>query len=309
MAERPRGIVIGFLVGLFVAGLASGNQSALTAAVKARDLGETQRLVSEGANLNRDQNNGEPLLFIPVRGHDLEMVRLLLKLGADPNRTDRNSTTALILAVQLGVDHRIVRALLASGSSIEQRDKYGKNAFGYAFDRYDGNSDMVRGHLEAARHGRAHELEETVVATQEDIAAQIVTGSPSGRQILDLHGQNSCRLPQAASDALRGPWGVHAMNPKEDFGACNLLFDLNNDGRSEFFKLFESFETRNGAFSGYLLILDGRDPTESLAIIKDLEGGTSAVEVLETVRAGYPDIKYGRRLFSWDGSFYSENED
>lgn len=80
------------------------------------DTRKIRRLASEGADLNirDDEEDSEELARTPLmewaRKGDLKLVKLLLELGADPNRVDYQDRSALAYA-RLGGKHSVIKAL------------------------------------------------------------------------------------------------------------------------------------------------------------------------------------------------------
>ncbi len=56
---------------------------------------------------------------------------LLLQAGADPNIEDRNGTTALHIAAQIGTKPEVMRSLLKKGAHVNKKDKHGRTALYY----------------------------------------------------------------------------------------------------------------------------------------------------------------------------------
>jgi ankyrin repeat protein len=67
-------------------------------------------------------------------------VKLLIKLGADPDQTDQYAYTALHEAASVGY-HDIVEVLIDARVDINARDMNGFTAMGYAMR--SGNQDIV----------------------------------------------------------------------------------------------------------------------------------------------------------------------
>lgn len=67
-----------------VGSLPSPNHNALLAAISSRDIGQAERLLASGANPDGDQKSEAPL-NLAVREGDLEISRILLQHGANPN--------------------------------------------------------------------------------------------------------------------------------------------------------------------------------------------------------------------------------
>ncbi len=73
--------------------------------VKERDGAEVQRLLASPSSTvinTRDSSTGESALHIVARGRDLNWLTFLLGKGARPDIQDRNGTTPLAIAAQLG---------------------------------------------------------------------------------------------------------------------------------------------------------------------------------------------------------------
>lgn len=83
-------------------------------------------------DLNLQNDSGQTALHYAVRraaaGRRAELVKILLDAGADPNRTDRNSKTALMDAADNEqVDLKMVRAMIEAGADINLLDAKGCN--------------------------------------------------------------------------------------------------------------------------------------------------------------------------------------
>jgi uncharacterized protein len=73
--------------------------------VKERDGAEVQRLLASPSSTvinTRESSTGESALHIVARGRDLNWLTFLLGKGARPDIQDRNGTTPLAIAAQLG---------------------------------------------------------------------------------------------------------------------------------------------------------------------------------------------------------------
>lgn|GEM_PF-1658601 len=83
-----------------------------------------QLLLARGADLNRAWDNGETLLRVEVKADNLERVRQLLKLGADPNQKDYYGLTPLAHCRGNNSD-KIVKLLFESGADFKLDDSSG----------------------------------------------------------------------------------------------------------------------------------------------------------------------------------------
>lgn len=73
--------------------------------VKERDGAEVQRLLASPSSTvinTKESSTGESALHIVARGRDLTWLTFLLSKGARPDSQDRNGTTPLAIAAQLG---------------------------------------------------------------------------------------------------------------------------------------------------------------------------------------------------------------
>ncbi|BAA89654.1 gp29 [Wolbachia phage WO] len=89
-------------------------------------------LVEKGANVNAADVEGYTALHLAVTEKRLEIVRELIKSGADINAAEYgNKCTPLHLACMVG-KVEIVKELVEAGAEIEQADTFGMTAMDYA---------------------------------------------------------------------------------------------------------------------------------------------------------------------------------
>jgi ankyrin repeat protein len=73
---------------------------------------------------------------------DIDVVNLLLNLGAEPNSYGDNGTTALMYAkeslLNMDKDYGLLDLLINAGAEIERCDKYGKDILYYVKKSGDG---------------------------------------------------------------------------------------------------------------------------------------------------------------------------
>jgi ankyrin repeat protein len=109
------------LVALFVAAASAQTDSsrdALFAAIQRGAAGDVERLLGSGVSSNLVDAEGTPALMAATLFANAEMVDVLLKHGADPNRGGPAGTTALMWAVP---DVEKVRLLVARGANVNAR--------------------------------------------------------------------------------------------------------------------------------------------------------------------------------------------
>lgn len=113
----------------------------LRAACTGQTLDILKLLVGRGADPNLRDGRGFAPLFRALTERSLKAVRCLLCLGANPNVRDRSSDTVLIRAAQVS-SVGIVRLLVATGADVDARGGYGGTALIAAAVR--GRRDVLR---------------------------------------------------------------------------------------------------------------------------------------------------------------------
>ncbi|MGL9759445.1 MAG: ankyrin repeat domain-containing protein [Wolbachia sp.] len=96
------------------------------------DAKTVRLLVEKGANVNAADVEGHTALHLAVTEKRLEIVRELIKSGADVNAEEYgNKCIPLHLACMVG-EKEIVEELVKAGGEIEQEDTFGMTAMDYA---------------------------------------------------------------------------------------------------------------------------------------------------------------------------------
>ena len=109
-------------------------------AVTHNDFKWVQQLLDRGANINKYEYLYEPPLHEAIRAKNLEMIKFLLKHGANPNQNSPQNS-ALHLAVRRGyID--IVQLLLEHGSDLNFQDSCGRTSLFIATEESD--YDMIK---------------------------------------------------------------------------------------------------------------------------------------------------------------------
>ncbi len=117
--------------------LGAGAIEDLTSIVRAGDVDRLREmLLAEPSLAETDAEIGSPL-FMAARSGRVEVARLLLEFGANPNLTNAKGNTALWFAAQSGAEPAenriaVMEALLAAGAEINRRCEDGSTALSFA---------------------------------------------------------------------------------------------------------------------------------------------------------------------------------
>lgn len=95
------------------------SRTAWLLALLAGDIAKAQMLIDHGADTHACGRCGHPPLFYPIDGHHPDVLRWLLKLGADVEQTDEFGRTALMEAVEYD-DFECLEILLAAGADVDR---------------------------------------------------------------------------------------------------------------------------------------------------------------------------------------------
>lgn len=112
-------------------GLLDNNMVAFAASADVKDLDEIRYAVAAGADVNccADRGSGTPLMTTAFCGN-VEVLKLLIELGADPNiQSTQSGGTALHWAAQAcdsAKSSEVAKLLLRNGADLNIRDKRGK---------------------------------------------------------------------------------------------------------------------------------------------------------------------------------------
>lgn len=116
------------------------SRDALFAAIQRGTAGEIERALNNGASANAVSAEGVPAVMAATLFGDVRTVELLLRRGADPNRTGPGGTTALTWAIP---DGEKTRVLLARGANVNARSASGRTPLLVAAS-YPRTVDVVR---------------------------------------------------------------------------------------------------------------------------------------------------------------------
>jgi len=130
-------------------------------------LSRVKSSLADGANINAKRSNGTTALHSACSRGYFEIVQYLIENGADINaRGGDDNDTPLIWAVY-NERNNISKFLVDKGANINARDKHGKSALNYAYER--GEMDI---HKYLKEHG-AVEFEPIQIVQQQAPAPQI----------------------------------------------------------------------------------------------------------------------------------------
>jgi ankyrin repeat protein len=104
----------------------SYGETPLSKAVQSGNMDMVRELLRRGADINSKNRRGITPLIIAIEDRDYPMVKFLLDAGADPNVRDNNKKSVLALTVTSNQGNiEIVRELLKHGADINAQDRYG----------------------------------------------------------------------------------------------------------------------------------------------------------------------------------------
>jgi ankyrin repeat protein len=97
------------------------------------DVIAVEQLISGGADVNGKSSEGSQALNAAAAYNHHEVIKLLVKHGADPNVLNKEGDTPMICATKYaGGDPKTVKLLLGAGPDLSIADNDGKTALDYA---------------------------------------------------------------------------------------------------------------------------------------------------------------------------------
>lgn len=101
------------------------NEIPILKAAEKGDISEVERLISEGVDIETQNEKGWSTLILAAFNQHLPLVKWLVSNGADVNHKSVNGTTVFMYAktkVMETGDYKILEYLLNSGADINSRD-------------------------------------------------------------------------------------------------------------------------------------------------------------------------------------------
>ena len=153
-------------------------------------------------HVNEVNSDQQTLLFMAVLGSQVEMIRKLLRAGANVNTRDKEGQTALLAALDSpltvpGITELVVQLLLDAGADIHAPDNYGRTALHVAAE--NSNSSIIHLLLDAgadihapdkdgrtALHVAAENRNSSIIHLLLDAGADIEAKDNRGRTTLHL---------------------------------------------------------------------------------------------------------------------------
>ncbi len=93
-----------------------------------------KKLVAKGANLDKQDNDGNTALIIAAQEEHIEVAKQLIEAGANLDIKDNNKDTALIRAVIRG-HIEIVKCIVGAGANLDIQNEKGKTAIHLAIEK------------------------------------------------------------------------------------------------------------------------------------------------------------------------------
>ncbi|MCX5921722.1 MAG: ankyrin repeat domain-containing protein [Candidatus Dependentiae bacterium] len=124
--------------------------TSLLSAVFYNNIEMIKLLIALGADVNVAGENDVAPLFFASANNNIEAVRLFLSLGADVNKSNNKGQTPLLIAC-ISNNIAIVKALLAAGADANVMDNNGNTPLSIATEKhYKELENLLRKHLQDA---------------------------------------------------------------------------------------------------------------------------------------------------------------
>jgi len=104
-----------------------GFSNDILTAVVTNNINEVEKCINAGANIGKTNSVGLTLLMVASKMGHSDIVSLLLKNNADPNRVTKEKVSALIFAASEGHKEIVIR-LIRAGADVNVKSIYGTTA-------------------------------------------------------------------------------------------------------------------------------------------------------------------------------------
>jgi ankyrin repeat protein len=119
IGKRTSAIFYAVIIGLFFTTNLFSQEADLLTKVRANDISAIKELIAAGADIDEENTHeymaGNTPLFMAASEDNEELIRFLIKNGADVNAKSKKGKTPLSLAVEAG-HTKIIELLKANGS-------------------------------------------------------------------------------------------------------------------------------------------------------------------------------------------------
>lgn len=120
----------------------------LTTAIRTSNTFCAKQLINSGVDLNKKNNAGYTPLMLAGAYQNIEIIKLLIKKGANPDITNSYGCTALILQCETHCNEEIIKLLINAGTNIHINPKMADSSISRSFSAlktvfYRGNKDLI----------------------------------------------------------------------------------------------------------------------------------------------------------------------
>lgn len=119
---------------LLVTSVGCSSRSALVGAARSGNVEITKILLDQGMNPDDHVYIGDRPLHVAIERNHTDVVKLLVKRGADVNARNSTGESPLIIAIRSRVGNtlEIIKFLVSNGADVNASSIFGKNALGTA---------------------------------------------------------------------------------------------------------------------------------------------------------------------------------
>jgi len=156
MQKEKYTIIIRVLLGLFACMLLTGdafaemsNRSFIALCWKGT-LKQVNDAIEKGANVNGRHDQWSPLLVAAQSNPDPEVIRVLIKAGADIKAKSKDGSTPLYMAARYNTVSEVTTVLIEAGADVNARNKYDRTPLVSAAS-FNSNLEVITALIEAGR--------------------------------------------------------------------------------------------------------------------------------------------------------------